>query len=87
MSRTAEETITPKVANHALHYFNSDEGFSGGSYFDCLFRLAALADDDHMRKLTREYPAEMGAFILAQKHVGGIEMLRVIASVQMAANS
>lgn len=85
MTQIIEATITPKVANHALHYFNSDEGFSGGSYFDCLFRLAALADDDHIQKLTREYPAEMGAFILAQKHSGGIVMLRTIASLPLGA--
>ncbi len=85
MSRTAEDTITPKVANHALHYFHSDEGFIGGAYFDCLFRLAALADTEHLEKLANEYPAEIAAFHLA-RFPGGIQTLRIMASLPLAVN-
>lgn len=82
MISAVEPIITPQIANHALHYFNSDAGFSGGAYSDALFRLAATADDDHLVKLASIHPTEIAAFRLGRDHIGGLEMLRTIAAIQ-----
>lgn len=82
MSRTAEDTITPKVANHALHYFKSNEGFSGGEYSDRLFTLISVADEAHLAKLVTIHQGEVAAYQLG-KFPGGIETLRIMASLPM----
>lgn len=86
MSRTAEDTITPKVANHALHYFHSNEGFSGGEYSDRLFNLIAVADDEHLEKLATIHRSEVFAYQMG-KFPGGIETLRIMASLPMSVNA
>lgn len=87
MSRTAEDTITSEVAIHALHYFRSGEGVSGGPFFDTLFRLAAVANNDELERLASIYPAEIAAFHLASMSPTGIDALRIMASLEYSANA
>lgn len=82
MTANAEPAITPQIANHVLHFFKSNEGFSGGYVSDKFFELCAYADNGYVDRLALGFPEEIAAFRLA-KQSGGIEMLRTIAKLPL----
>jgi hypothetical protein len=76
----AIDAISPKIANHALHHFDSTKGHSGGFFSDRLFELMTHADSAKLEKLALAFPAEVAAFRLG-KTSGGIHMLIIQASM------
>jgi hypothetical protein len=74
------DAITPAIAIHALHYFDSSQGHSGGFFSDRLFELMAHADSAKLEKLALAFPAEVAAFRLGKTN-GGIHMLTIQASM------
>lgn len=76
---TDEVVISPKIAAHALHWFDSDAGFSGGHVSDSLFAIYSHCDVATLDRLALGFPMEVAAFRLGRKP-GGIAALRIIAN-------
>ena len=76
---TDEVVISPKIAAHALHWFASDEGFSGGYVSDSLFALYGHCDVATLDRLALGFPQDIAAFRLGRL-TGGLDQLRIIAT-------
>ena len=72
--------ISREIAANVLHFFRSSEGYSGGSFADALYSLAAKADRHNRAKLAVAFPDEMAAFSLAADRPDGLAILRQIAT-------
>lgn len=77
----AEPIITPLMAKHVLWYFSHDEGIQPGGFFSAFYELASRADNENLAHLAEGFPAQIAAFKLGRNTIGGLEMLRVIASI------
>ncbi len=72
--------ITREVANNVLNWFRADEGYPAGSFFETLYLAASKADALNQARLALGFPAEMAAFLIAQKQPDGLDFLRVVAA-------
>lgn len=81
-----ETAISPKLAREVLYFFDHNEGVDGGYTFGLLMELLASADAKYTGRIALGFGAEVAAFKLA-KRPSGIDTLRIMASLEMAANS
>lgn len=77
--------ITPAIANHVLHFFNRDEGFTPGGFFSAFYELLAKADAENVNRLSEGFPRQVSAFLIARKSEEGINQLREIAKPKLMA--
>jgi hypothetical protein len=77
--------ITPVIANHVLHFFNRDEGFTPGGFFSAFYELLAKADAENVTRLSEGFPKQVNAFLLARKSEEGMNQLREIARTKLVA--
>lgn len=76
---TIKNTLGGERANNVLNFFNSDEGYSGGGFFNELMRAMSRADDLNLGRLALGFPAEVAAYRAATRDPNGIEILREVA--------
>lgn len=69
-----------KIANHVLHYFESREGFNGGSFDTALLVAFSKADIENQELLGRGFPIHADLWWLATRQSGGLDRIREIAS-------
>ena len=74
-----------KIANHVLHYFESREGFNGGSFDTALLVDFSKADIENQDLLSRGFPIHADLWWLATTQSGGLDRVREIANDRSAA--
>jgi hypothetical protein len=75
--------ISPVIANHVLHFFNRDEGFTPGGFFSAFYELLAKADAENVNRLAEGFPRQVNAFLLARNSDEGMNQLREIAKPKL----
>ena len=74
-----EQVVTPEIAAHVLFEFGVG-GYPAGSFFRALYRAMASADPQNLRRFATGFPAEHLAFTAALNTIGGVDLLRSIAT-------
>lgn len=72
-------SITARDAQHALFFFDSEEGYDGGHFIRALHKTCSYADDHNLKRLADAFPGPVAAWQLGSRIPGGIKMLREIA--------